>query len=471
MNNTFFKTEDKMLQELFDSASSLAEGNIRDFAGRKVLVEGAGYEKIWLETQPMGGEMYAKRNLEVAMNNQLLFMEGAREDGRLPGSIALIDGKCVSQFNKLQGFCFPAPALNMYYLSGKDKEYINLLGATLEKFDKWLWANRDSDKDGCLESFCIYDTGEDGALRYGNSPNAWENEFPPTNSDTVPMASSDIMSWSVSARRHIAEIHKICGNNDGFDKWTEAADAVQAKLEACLWNESRHALFDRNKYHIMQDVLTHNTLKAMYWQSISAEKAHSFVKNHLLNKNEFMTEMPLPSVAANDPIFRNIPENNWSGQCEALTYQRAIRALENYGYDSLIPLYGQKLFEAVYPGKSFVQQFDPFTKKPSINSCAGGVPSYGPAILSVLEYISRLYGIHQEKDEIYWGCLNNTCSEYIQVYNDIEYKLLQNGTSSKGFIDGKEVFTSRRPEKVITDLYGTENKRIPYAKENKNENN
>ena len=39
---------------------------------RPVLVEGGGYEKIWLETQPMGGEMYALRNLEAAKNNVLL---------------------------------------------------------------------------------------------------------------------------------------------------------------------------------------------------------------------------------------------------------------------------------------------------------------------------------------------------------------------------------------------------------------
>mgnify|MGYP003410230635 CR=1 FL=1 len=62
--------------------------------------------------------MYAKRNMEAALNNQLLFMETAREDGRIPGSIAMIDGVLTPQFNKFQGFCFPAPALNMYYLMG-----------------------------------------------------------------------------------------------------------------------------------------------------------------------------------------------------------------------------------------------------------------------------------------------------------------------------------------------------------------
>ena len=69
--------------------------NLKQFGGRLVLIEGGGYEKIWLETQPMGGEMYAKRNLEAGINNQLLFMENQRADGRIPGSVACEDRKII----------------------------------------------------------------------------------------------------------------------------------------------------------------------------------------------------------------------------------------------------------------------------------------------------------------------------------------------------------------------------------------
>ena len=58
-----FETNDGLLQKLMDTAEKKALENLKDFAGRKVLIEGGGYEKIWLETQPMGGEMYAKRDL------------------------------------------------------------------------------------------------------------------------------------------------------------------------------------------------------------------------------------------------------------------------------------------------------------------------------------------------------------------------------------------------------------------------
>lgn len=44
--------------------------------------------QVWLETQPMGGAMYATRNVPLALNNQLAFMRTQRADGRLPGMVS-----------------------------------------------------------------------------------------------------------------------------------------------------------------------------------------------------------------------------------------------------------------------------------------------------------------------------------------------------------------------------------------------
>ena len=116
-----FRTDNAALQRLYDIACEKSLNNLHFFGDRQVLVEGGGYEKIWLETQPMGGEMYAKQNMTAALNNQLLFMETQREDGRMAGSIQCMpDGSIEPQFNKFQGFCFPWHALNMYYWLGED---------------------------------------------------------------------------------------------------------------------------------------------------------------------------------------------------------------------------------------------------------------------------------------------------------------------------------------------------------------
>lgn len=450
-----FQTSDPLLSRLAAAAEQKSLANLKDFGGRTVLIEGGGYEKIWLETQPMGGEMYAKRNLSAGLNNCLLFMECQREDGRIPGSIAMIDGHLTPQFNKFQGFCFPSPALNLYYLMGRDADYLDLLYRTLERFDAYLWRVRDSDHDGCLETWCKYDTGEDHALRYGDAPDAWEAETPPTGCEAVPIASVDIMSFSYSARETLAKISRIQNNAPREENWRKQAQAVSAKIRSYLWDEQRGACFDRDRNHRRMPVLTHNTLRAMYWNSLSADMAGRFVREHLLNPNEFWTEMPLPSVAANDPLFRNIPTNNWSGQAEALTYQRAIRALENYGYQQLIPQLGKKLFHAIGPACVFVQQYDPFTGAPSPVSLEGPQDAYGPAMLSVLEYISRMYGVHMEQELVFWGTCGGAACTYEQILGDRAYRIENNGRSASGYLNDRLIWECGPDCQVVTDPDGT----------------
>jgi len=455
-----FETEDELVQKLVTEAEKKCLDNIKDFGGRKVLIEGGGYEKIWLETQPMGGEMYAKRNMEVAMNNQLLFMELAREDGRIPGSIAMIEGKVTPQFNKFQGFCFPAPALNMYSLSGEDRDYLDLLYTTLERFDAYLWRTRDSDGDGCLETWCKYDTGEDHALRYGDAPDAWTKEVPPEGCQVVPMASVDVMSYSYAARETLADMSKILNKEEWAAQWTDRAREVRRKIRAYLWNEELGICMDRDKHHRRMPVKMHNSLRAMYWHSLEPDMADRFVKEHLLNPQEFWTKMPLPSVAADDPLFRNITTNNWSGQAEALTYQRAIRALENYGYDRIQPLLGRKLFEAIGEACIFVQQYDPFTMAPSKVSLEGEQDAYGPAMLSVLEYVARMYGIHIERKEVYWGGVSGRECTYEQEWGQYRYRVENSGQGITGYVNGKKVFTAEGDVKVVTDLEGNVRRKI-----------
>lgn len=450
-----FQTSDTLLQKLIDNAEQKSLENLKDFAGRTVLIEGGGYEKIWLETQPMGGEMYAKRNMEAALNNQLLFMENIREDGRLPGSIAMIDGVLTPQFNKFQGFCFPAPALNMYYWMGEqDQAYLELLYSTLERFDTYLWKVRDSDGDGCLESWCKYDTGEDHAMRYQDAPDSWTEEVPPEGYEVVPIASIDIMSFSYSARETLAEISMILGIEELASKWRKEAKKVQAKIRAYLWSDKRGACLDRDKHHNVMPTMIHNSLRAMYWNSLTPDMAKRFVAEHLLNPEEFWTRMPLPSVAVNDPLFRNVTTNNWSGQVEALTYQRAIRALENYGYHYLIPILGRKLFEAIGEKCVFVQQYDPFTMKPSAVSLEDEQDAYGPAMLSVMEYAARMYGVHMERGRLYWGCMAGGDSCYEQEWGSNCYRIENSRKGVVAYINGKEIFMTQHNRKVITDLTG-----------------
>ena len=442
-----FECADAALRRHWDEAERRALGNLRDFGGKRVLVEGGGYEKIWLETQPMGGEMYAAHDLEAARNNCQLFMLHQRADGRMPGSIQCGEGQVEPQFNKLQGFCFPHPALNMYHLLGRDALWLEQLEDCLRRFDEYLWRTRE--KDGCLCSFCVYDTGEDNAVRYGDAPGWWEAETPPEGYAVVPMMSMDVTSYSYACRDTLATISRLKG--DGQEaKWREKADEVARRLRLHLWDERRGACFDRDKAGRTVDVLCHNTLRCMYWGSVSQGMADRFVKEHLLNPEEFFTPMPLPSVAVNDPAFRNNPGNDWSGQSEGLTWQRAIRALENYGYAELVRPLGERLFRAVIDGGyRFTQQYDPFTGAPS-----PGPEDYGPTILAVMAYIEHIWGVHLEMGKAWFSLGGGLKYRFERGWGGHDYLIESDGKKASATVDGREVYSGPCGVRIITDEQG-----------------
>ncbi len=461
-----FNIENPDLARLYDTALAKCRLNLNRFGEDTVLVEGGGYEKIWLETQPMGGEMYARYDVQAALNNQLLFMRHQREDGRLPGAIqGFADGRVEAQFNKLQGFCFPWPALNMYYWLGEDREYLDKLAACLEAFDAYLWRVRDSDGDGLLESWCVYDTGEDNAVRYGGSPVYCTEDTPPEDYAVVPMASMDVMSYSYSARDTLAEISDIRGDGRA-EEWRGKAAAVAEAIRAGLWDEERGACFDRDKSGNVIDVLCHNSLRCMYWGSFSPDMAARFVNEHLLNEKEFWTELPLPSVAVNDPAFRNAPENNWSGQCEGLTYQRAILALERYGYEKIVTQLGKRLMNAVIAGGYvFTQQFDPFTGAPSCVSPVSKAPilpgsdesfqdAYGPTLLSVLEYMAHIWGVTMQRGELWFSLGSGEAFTAELQWCGHIYRAESDGQAACVSVDGGEKYRGKCGVRIITNKTG-----------------
>jgi len=461
-----FRAEDQALQRVFDAAEEKCRRNLASFGPDQVLVEGGGYEKIWLETQPMGGEMYALRNLEAAKNNVELFMRCQRSDGRLPGSIRLKDGKLIPEFNKLQGFCFPDPALNLYYLLERDRVFLQETEDALLRFDGYLQKNRAVSGDGLLSSFCVYDTGEDGAARYGDAPCWWEEETPPEGFSVVPMASMDVTSWSYACRRALAEICRIRGDGEQAEEWQRKADEVARVLTERLWDEAQGAFFDRDKNGKQVNVLGHHTLRCMYFGSASPRQARRFVQEHLLNPDEFWTPLPLPSVSASDPMFRNAPENNWSGQPEGLTFQRAILALENYGCHKIVTALGEKLIAAVGEnGCRFTQQFDPFTGRPSLVhavthqpiSSGSGEPvqdAYGPTMLSVLTFIALHFGIHPRLGRVWWSLGSRAC-EYEAAFYGHRYSLKNDGKKAELLVDGKPLCTHPCGVRVVTDEKGS----------------
>ena len=465
VNSVVFRSSDSLLQRIYDEAERKAKGNITDFAGTRVLVEGGEYRNVWLETQPMGGAMYAKRDYGTGLSNVKIFMDSLGPRGMMPGMITCADGVITPRYDFIQGFCFPSPALELYYIGDPGEGYLTQLAHVLESCDRWFHAHRESDGDGCLETWCPCDTGEDYSSRFFGAPHFWDSDEPPRdNAYGFPHESMDMMAYSYDARATLARISAITG--DGREsEWLEKAEQIKYALRERLWRPEKSACYDRDGNNQFLETLCHNNLRCMYHGVFTQDMADGFIRCHMLNPDEFWTKAPLPSIAVNDPLFRNIASNDWSGQPEGLTYQRAIQALENYGHCAEIPLIAERLFASVGYKCVFTQQFDPFTGAPSEKGQSG---DYGPTLLACLEYISRLYGVHRRFGTLYWGAYKNPAhrGEYVQKYGSREYKMVSDGAFGTAYVDGREAFRVSSGFRIETDCDGVVTRAVnimPYA--------
>jgi len=475
-SGVIFKTDDQKLQKLFDKAEAECKNNIRKYNEYDVLIEGEKYNGVWMETQPMGGEMYAKRNIKAALSNILIFLRYQRRDGKFPGMImhdAVMGTK--PYYDWMQGMFLPYAALKLYYLIGKEDAYLKAVYEALQDYDAFLWQYRDSDGDGCLETWCIWDTGEDNfTVQELNGINAMDHGaygdiIPPENHGNLPYESPQYMSYSYACRKVLSEISKLLKNGKE-QQWADKAKAVQDKLKDYLWDNQKKACYARDKDNQIINSLTQENIKCMYGGIFDQDMADAFIREHLLNEKEFWTPYPIPSIAANDPYFHvskeysncyeqlaahgkaegNINVNSWSGPVNGLTCQRSISALLNYDHHAETILLGKKIIKMLKMNPGFVQNYNPFT-----GIQHGDKDGYGPTMLAFLEYVSILYGVNIAYDTILWtGIEASEDYEYTQILLGNTYTLTHKDGKNFAYINGECVFTASANIRVKTDLQG-----------------
>jgi hypothetical protein len=164
--------------------------------------------------------------------------------------------------------------------------------------------------------------------------------------------------------------------------------------------------------------------------------------------------VPLPSIAANDPLFWNAPDNNWSGPPQGLTWQRAIGALENYGHYAELTMLGRIYLKVLKAAGAMPQQFDPFDPENAAKENKGR-DGYGPTVLGFMEYVAKFFGVHLERDHVYWsGLADSGPVEYQQQFGDRIFELRNDGHAFTGSINGEVKFTCTAGVRVHTDLDG-----------------
>ena len=445
-----FSSSNPMLQKVFEAitrANLKNEDRMED--GRRVLVEGDIWRAIWFETQPMGGSMYGKFNLEIARNNFDVVLDGQWENGKLPHLTRLKGPKGTHQavgFNAVAQY-----GLDLYYLLNRDAAFLNKLEQALTRYEAYLWETRDPKGKGVLEAYCSSDTGEDGQAnnRYDLGRERDKTKHPRF------VYSVSVTADSYANRTVLAQIAALHGDEAKRLAWQAKADELQKKAKEYFWVEDRKATFDRDSKGDVLPALNQLNIRAMAQGLFTQQMADDFVRCHLMNPQEFFTPYPIPSTAINSPTFLNMEKSteycSWAGPSQGLTLQRSVKALENYGHYVEIGLIGEKLLNRIgQEPVRFPVQFNPLT-----GEAAGKAGAYGPMILATMEYLSRMYGVYVYRDSVVWNglpCGGNL--EYKQTWNQSVYRLVNRDGRVSGFINEHKLFEVPAGLRVETDYEG-----------------
>jgi len=151
----------------------------------------------------------------------------------------------VADYEMFQGYCFPAPAWEMYFWADKDRDYLRQLYATLEAHDAYLWADPRLRRRWHFRNVVHVGTQARIIVRVcsratrrragrlisrpratgcqtrripaisnvtGSNPSAINCRHRRASRCSLPFASMDVMSYSYSGRATLARIARELGN-------------------------------------------------------------------------------------------------------------------------------------------------------------------------------------------------------------------------------------------------------------------
>jgi hypothetical protein len=401
-----FATDDATLQSKWDAAvAGLRRNVVRVFKyDRPVLIEGAGYPGIWLECGPLESLAFLPFAPEVAFASHDIFFALQREDGYFP---CYVWAQKIGSAQIQMVVPIAATALEVA-VATRDDRLLSRAYAACSRWDAWLVRHRNTRGTGLCEAFCGYDTGHDNSPRFAGLP--WEcadhdaRKLPDPGArrggaGLLPFLAPDLSASVYGGRLALAKMAQKLGKLREEARWLEQADAIRKAIfkhcydadDACFYDRDADDKFVRIRHDGISRVLGEHVADQTQFDEI--------YRRHLRNPEEFWTSYPFPSVAVNDAACdKRFPANSWGGASQALTALRAPRWMEHYGRRADLSFVMQRWVQALCAAPEFMQQMDPWTGAMSTSK------NYSPAMLVLVDFVTRLHGISRIGDTLEWNC-------------------------------------------------------------------
>jgi hypothetical protein len=394
-----FQTDLSALQAKYNAAVEGLKKNQRPVFRHPsaVLIEGATYSGVWLESGPQEGLLYAPFDPAIAVSNHRVFFDLQRGDGYLP---------CCVRFDRMESSqiqtVVPIAATALEVAERlQDEDLLNQAYHACSAWDGWLMRYRNTRGTGLCEAFCGFDTGEDKSARFKGLP--WK--CPEDDARLCPRAGKlpylapDLSATVYGGRLALASMARRLGKQTEAEQWHAKAESIRRAILKWCFDPQDLCFYDRDRDDHLVRIRCVELLVTLGEHVPNRKLFEEIYHRHVRNRREFWTPFPFPSVAADDPAFdHTLPHDSWGGPSQVLTALRAPRWMEYYGKFADLTHLMMQWVKASLASPHFEQQLDPWTGQPSTGH------SYSPGMLLVTDFVSRLYGVRQANGLIEWNC-------------------------------------------------------------------
>ncbi|MGM9511728.1 MGH1-like glycoside hydrolase domain-containing protein [Larkinella sp. GY13] len=220
------------------------------------------------------------------------------------------------------------------YRQYQDRWLLDLTFDRLLRWNRWwpkhrdtggllCWGSDNLPPDGAAHSWqgAAYESGLDNSPMYDGVP------FNP-KTNQLQLADVGLTSLYIADCKALAEVAKILNRTTEVAELQQRADRYSKALQT-LWQEERGMFLNRRTdTGQFSDRLSPTLFYPLLAGVATPEQARRMVKEHLLNPDEFWGEWVLPSVARNDPAFKE--QNYWRGRIWAPLNFLVYLGLRNY---------------------------------------------------------------------------------------------------------------------------------------------
>ena len=246
-----------------------------------------------------------------------------------------------------------------------DLEFVREMYPQLVAYHRWWYADRDHDRDGLCEFGSTdgtviaarWESGMDNAVRFDdtemvkNGDAAW----------SMDQESVDLNAYLYREKRALAKLAAAIGREHEAKTWSREADELAPRLREQFWHDELGWFVDTS---LDGEPITRQGPEGWtpLWTGVASKEQAARARESMLDPTKFLTHVPFPTVAADDPEFS---EGYWRGLVWIDQVYFGIEALRRYGYELDAAMVTQHLFDHLEglaePGVPLHENYHPLT--------------------------------------------------------------------------------------------------------------